>query len=388
MPRHIHEDNRIAGVEHIGTPYSLTAGTTREQIEDILADLNEVTQLSGGGPHTHPDTAITAEAHSGSPNSLDAGTVRDQVGDLLTLVNGAGGGYTDEQAQDAVGGILVDSSTVDFTYVDGTPSITASVIPGGIDHGALAGLGDFADHAASAIGASQVAAIPYSLTGSSVSDQLGELLTIANFTNVNRHFCGVYAKPTGTTPGYVGGAQTNTAVGTAASSPQVTGAYFQYTTGTTTGNCGGWSSSAAQVRTGWAPVVFHAKFRTGTSIADYRFWCGMFSATPMASATPAVHMVGLRYESGTDTNWRAVTAAGSTPTTADTGVAVAVSTDYEVIITVNADAAKFYINGTLVATIATTLPTTTTNLTLWVQCCTKTTAAKIAQVSRMVVEFR
>lgn len=39
-----------------------------------------------------------------------------------------GGWYTDEQAQDAVGTILVDSSTIDFTYNDATPSITGSVI--------------------------------------------------------------------------------------------------------------------------------------------------------------------------------------------------------------------------------------------------------------------
>lgn len=40
----------------------------------------------------------------------------------------AGGGYTDEQAQDAVGGILVDSGRIDFTYSDATPSITADII--------------------------------------------------------------------------------------------------------------------------------------------------------------------------------------------------------------------------------------------------------------------
>jgi len=36
--------------------------------------------------------------------------------------------YTDEQAQDAVGSILVDSPQIDFTYNDATPSITATVI--------------------------------------------------------------------------------------------------------------------------------------------------------------------------------------------------------------------------------------------------------------------
>jgi hypothetical protein len=34
-------------------------------------------------------------------------------------------GYTDEQAQDAVGNILTDTATIDFTYDDATPSISA-----------------------------------------------------------------------------------------------------------------------------------------------------------------------------------------------------------------------------------------------------------------------
>lgn len=37
-----------------------------------------------------------------------------------------GAGYTDEQAQDAVGGILIDSDTVDFTYNDVGNTITAA----------------------------------------------------------------------------------------------------------------------------------------------------------------------------------------------------------------------------------------------------------------------
>lgn len=38
----------------------------------------------------------------------------------------------DEAAQDAVGGVLADTATIDFTYTDETPEITADVIPGGI----------------------------------------------------------------------------------------------------------------------------------------------------------------------------------------------------------------------------------------------------------------
>ena len=42
-----------------------------------------------------------------------------------------------EAAQDAVGGALVDSSSIDFTYNDGANTITAVVLPAGVDHDSL-----------------------------------------------------------------------------------------------------------------------------------------------------------------------------------------------------------------------------------------------------------
>lgn len=48
----------------------------------------------------------------------------------------------DEAAQDAVGGILTDSATVNFTYDDALGTITADVTATAVDHGALTGLGD------------------------------------------------------------------------------------------------------------------------------------------------------------------------------------------------------------------------------------------------------
>jgi hypothetical protein len=45
--------------------------------------------------------------------------------------------FTNERAQDAVGTILTDSSSVDFTYNDGANTITAVVLPAGVDHDAL-----------------------------------------------------------------------------------------------------------------------------------------------------------------------------------------------------------------------------------------------------------
>lgn len=41
--------------------------------------------------------------------------------------------FTDERAQDAVGTILTDTSEIDFTYTDATPSVTASLVAGSID---------------------------------------------------------------------------------------------------------------------------------------------------------------------------------------------------------------------------------------------------------------
>jgi hypothetical protein len=46
--------------------------------------------------------------------------------------------FTNEKAQDAVGGILVDSSSVDLTYDDVNNTITAAVIPAGVSHDSLA----------------------------------------------------------------------------------------------------------------------------------------------------------------------------------------------------------------------------------------------------------
>ena len=55
----------------------------------------------------------------------------DDGADTITIA-GTVAAYTNEDAQDAVGGILTDSGTVDFTYNDGANTITAIVIAGSI----------------------------------------------------------------------------------------------------------------------------------------------------------------------------------------------------------------------------------------------------------------
>ncbi len=77
----------------------------------------------------------------GTIDFRDASLAAASVGYVWSLANattGAGNwvaapaGYTDEQAQDAVGNILVDSSKIDFTYSDATPSITATIVAGSL----------------------------------------------------------------------------------------------------------------------------------------------------------------------------------------------------------------------------------------------------------------
>lgn len=47
--------------------------------------------------------------------------------------------FTDERAQDAVGNSLVDSASIDLTYDDVANTITATVLPAGVDHDSLSG---------------------------------------------------------------------------------------------------------------------------------------------------------------------------------------------------------------------------------------------------------
>jgi hypothetical protein len=80
--------------------------------------------------HTHPDTDIILVSDSYGPSwDGDETTIptKDALYDKIESIL-VSGGYGNEDAQDAVGGILVDTSTVDLSYHDGVPSITADVL--------------------------------------------------------------------------------------------------------------------------------------------------------------------------------------------------------------------------------------------------------------------
>lgn len=73
-----------------------------------------------------------------STNSNAVVSVNSQTGvvvlDTDDIAEGTALYFTNERAQDAVGNILTDSSTIDFTYTDGSDTISAAVAPVSIDN--------------------------------------------------------------------------------------------------------------------------------------------------------------------------------------------------------------------------------------------------------------
>lgn len=115
----------------------LTPGTASSTYEPIKgADDNYVTDAektvigNTSGTNTGDQTSIVGI--TGTKSEFDTAVTDGNI-----LFDGDITQYTDEMAQDAVGGIMTDSSELDFTYNDTTPSITATIKSGSIDESKL-----------------------------------------------------------------------------------------------------------------------------------------------------------------------------------------------------------------------------------------------------------
>jgi hypothetical protein len=136
-----------AGVDH----NSLSNFDANKHIDHTAVSIitGATSGLSGGGTIAANRTLLVAPnlATAASPAGGDEILIADvsdsnnlkkvTITDIVAL---ATGGYTDEQAQDAVGAALTDTASVDLTYNDGANTISAVVLPAGVNHNSLANL--------------------------------------------------------------------------------------------------------------------------------------------------------------------------------------------------------------------------------------------------------
>jgi hypothetical protein len=106
------------------------ASTNTPTLTDGTGNNGDVYYVSVAGTQFTPSIAFKVGdkvVYNGALSKYEKWDVIDPV-DTDEVPEGAANKYfTDERAQDAVGTILTDSDTVDFTYDDSTPSISASV---------------------------------------------------------------------------------------------------------------------------------------------------------------------------------------------------------------------------------------------------------------------
>lgn len=115
---------------------------------------------------------------------------------------------------------------------------------------------------------------------------------------------------------------------------------------------------------------FRARIKIGAYGANARYWIGLggqigltvLGATQYVSNTPAVPTIAFRAANSTDVNWQAVCSTGSSQTTVNTGVAVSTAASHVFEIAYDGTNVYFYIDGVLVATISTNIPTAASTL--------------------------
>lgn len=116
----------------VTSPVVTSATDLRNQINAMITS-----GFGGAAYNTIEDEGVALPQRS-TINFIGTGVaVTDVAGETQVSIPAATG-YTDEQAQDAVGNILTDSTTIDFTYTDATPEITAIVKDNGITNAKLA----------------------------------------------------------------------------------------------------------------------------------------------------------------------------------------------------------------------------------------------------------
>lgn len=98
-------------------------------------------------------------------------------------------------------------------------------------------------------------------------------------------------------------------------------------------------------------LTWQARIQSGAAITNSIIWAGLKLTNTDVVATDA-DQVFFRYEDGINAGeWQAISSIANTDTSTDTNIVVAVSTDYELVISIDASRiCRMFINGTLVST--------------------------------------
>jgi hypothetical protein len=137
---------------------------------------------------------------------------------------------------------------------------------------------------------------------------------------------------------------------------------------------------------------FTAVVRTGSSIANIRIVVGLEDAEDQGNSTLAAfntHRLAMfRFDTGlSDTTWHSLNSDGTTAVAADTGITVAINTTY--VLQVDATTAGvlvYRINGNVVGTTTSHVPTGTTGIIYGVAGVTLENVAKSLEIGRLSIE--
>lgn len=303
--------------------WTTAAAITKLAGIEVLADVTDAANVDAAGATMNADTTLAGNGYFLDEDTMtsDSATKVASQQSIKAYVDAAvlaAGSYTDEQARDALGAALVAGTGVTITPDDGLNTIT--------------------------IASSILASSPTLYTKR-------EMQCLVN--------------PTGTSPTNLGFLATPLTESTNSSQPDADGPWLGHHTASTTNDWSGVNGAYTSCRRDWFPeLVMRIKMGDSASIlvTTVRYWMGLFSADPRASATPTAHYAAFRYDTVADGTafWRAVTDNGSgTPTVVTTDAPVAGDLVQTLRIKLNATQALFYVDDVLKATITTTLPTST-----------------------------
>jgi hypothetical protein len=374
------------------------ANHTGTQLASTISDFNSAAD-------TRVTLGILAHEAASDPHSVYA-TDADLATGLGTKSNV---GHThvstditnfDEAAQDAIGGALADTASIDLSYNDSLNQISADVKPAGVDHNALANFSanKHVDHTTVQIataatsglsGGGDISAtrnLSLNIDGLTaqteriasgdelavydISQTAHRKLTLQQLLGQRRSLIDViYAEAEDFIRDSLGAL---TAAGAGTGNSTQVGTYGQDTTenaiGISESDTGTTTTGRRTVSSALGSLMSTlAKFRFGARIAlealsngtdTYTSYIGFFDNSAAGDQNNGAYF---RYtHSVNGGKWEAVTAKAGVRTATDTGVAANILYDiFEIEIAQDGASVLFYINGTLVATNTTNIPIAT-----------------------------